>query len=159
MYTIEEFDKGKTKILKYILYKKRSENEVRRKFAKELDENMLEDIIEYLKEAKYINDNDYIRRTVNNFIILKNLSIKELKYKLLAKGLNKNDIEDYIYENKEELEEYEIKSISNIIYKKSLFMEQDEIKQYLLKKGYKSENIKKQLKNKAGKARRKQCQY
>ena len=138
MYTIEEFDKGKTKILKYILYKKRSENEVRRKFAKELDENMLEDIIEYLKEAKYINDNDYIRRTVNNFIILKNLSIKELKYKLLAKGLNKNDIEDYIYENKEELVEYEIKSISNIIYKKSLSMEQDEIKQYLLKKGYKS---------------------
>ena len=145
MYTIEEFDKGKTKILKYILYKKRSENEVRRKFAKELDENMLEDIIEYLKEAKYINDNDYIRRTVNNFIILKNLSIKELKYKLLAKGLNKNDIEDYIYENKEELEEYEIKSISNIIYKKSLSMEQDEIKQYLLKKGYKTENIKKAI--------------
>lgn len=145
MYTIEEFDKGKTKILKYILYKKRSENEVRRKFAKELDENMLEDIIEYLKEAKYINDNDYIRRTVNNFIILKNLSIKELKYKLLAKGLNKNDIEDYIYENKEDLEEYEIKSISNIIYKKSLSMEQDEIKQYLLKKGYKSENINKAI--------------
>ena len=145
MYTIEEFDKGKTKILKYILYKKRSENEVRRKFAKELDENMLEDIIEYLKEAKYINDNDYIRRTVNNFIILKNLSIKELKYKLLAKGLNKNDIEDYIYENKEELEEYEIKSISNIIYKKSASMEQDEIKQYLLKKGYKSENINKAI--------------
>ena len=143
MYTIEEFDKGKTKILKYILYKKRSENEVRRKFAKELDENMLEDIIEYLKEAKYINDNDYIRRTVNNFMILKNLSIKELKYKLLAKGLNKNDIEDYIYENKDELEKYEIKSISNIIYKKSLSMEQDEIKQYLLKKGYKSENINK----------------
>ena len=145
MYTIEEFDKGKTKILKYILYKKRSENEVRRKFAKELDENMLEDIIEYLKEAKYINDNDYIRRTVNNFIILKNLSIKELKYKLLAKGLNKNDIEDYIYENKEELEEYEIKSISNIFYKKSASMEQDEIKQYLLKKGYKSENINKAI--------------
>ena len=141
MYTIEEFDKGKTKILKYILYKKRSENEVRRKFEKELDENMLEDIIEYLKEAKYIDDTEYIRKTVNNFIILKNLSINELKYKLLAKGLNKNDIEDYIYENKEELEEYEIKSISNIFYKKSASMEQDEIKQYLLKKGYKSENI------------------
>ena len=145
MYTIEEFDKGKTKILKYILYKKRSENEVRRKFEKELDENMLEDIIEYLKEAKYIDDTEYIRKTVNNFIILKNLSIKELKYKLLAKELNKNDIEDYIYENKEELEEYEIKSISNIFYKKSASMEQDEIKQYLLKKGYKSENINKAI--------------
>ena len=145
MYTIEEFDKGKMKILKYILYKKRSENEVRRKFEKELDENMLEDIIEYLKEAKYIDDSEYIRRTVNDFVVLKNLSIKELKYKLLAKGLNKNNIEDYIYQNKEELEEYEIKSISNIIYKKSASMEQDEIKQYLLKKGYKLENINKVL--------------
>ena len=56
MYTIEEFDKAKTKILKYIIYKKRSENEIRRKYEKEIDENMLEDIIEYLKEAKYIND-------------------------------------------------------------------------------------------------------
>ena len=148
MYTIEEFDKGKTKVLKYILYKKRSENEVRTKFSGTMDENLLEDIIEYLKQAKYIDDKEYIRKTVNNFVALKNLSIKELKYKLLAKGLNKNDIEDYIYENKEELEEYEIKSISNIIYKKSTSMEQDEVKQYLLKKGYKLENINKVIEEK-----------
>ena len=63
MYTIEEFDKEKTKVLKYILYKKRSENEVRTKFSKEMDENLLEDIIEYLKEAKYINDKEYIEKT------------------------------------------------------------------------------------------------
>ena len=142
MYTIEEFDKGKTKVLKYILYKKRSENEVRTKFTNTMDENMLEDIIEYLKEAKYIDDKEYIVKTVNNFIALKNLSIREIKYKLLSKGLNKNDIEDYICENREDLEEYEKKSISNIIYKKSASMEQDEIKQFLLKKGYKSDNIK-----------------
>ena len=29
MYSIEEFDKTKTKILKYIMYKKRTENEIR----------------------------------------------------------------------------------------------------------------------------------
>ena len=145
MYTIEEFDKGKTKVLKYILYKKRSENEVRTKFSKEMAENLLEDIIEYLKEAKYIDDKEYIRKTVNNYIALKNLSQRELKYKLLAKGLNKNDIEDYIYDNKEELEEYEIKSAGNIIYKKSTTLEKEEIKQYLLKKGYKTENIRKAM--------------
>ena len=141
MYTIEEFDKEKTKVLKYIMYKKRSEQEIRNKFAKTIDENMLEDIIEYLKEANYINDKEFIEKTVNNFITLKNLSLKELKYKLMSKGLNKDDIDDYLYENKEELEEYEIKSASNIIYKKSDSMEQDEIKQYLLKKGYKRESI------------------
>ena len=94
---------------------------------------------------KYIDDNEYIRKTVNNFIALKNLSIKELKYKLLAKGLDKNDVDDYIYEKKEELEEYEIKSASNIIYKKANSLEQEELKQYLLKKGYKIENINKAL--------------
>ena len=141
MYTVEEFDKEKTKILKYILYKKRSENEVRRKFAGTIEENLLEDVIEYLKEARYIDDKEYIRKTVNNFMALKNLSIREIKYKLQAKGLNKDDIDEYIYEYKEELEQYEIKSASNIIYKKLPSMEEDEIRQYLLKKGYKTENI------------------
>ena len=141
MYTVEEFDKGKTKVLRYILYKKRTEQEVRTKFQKDIEENMLEDIIEYLKEAGYINDKEYIEKTVNNFMVLKNMSIKEIKYKLISKGLNKNDIEDYMYENKEELEEYEMKSARNIIYKKSTTMEQEEIVQFLLKKGYKKDNI------------------
>ena len=54
-------------------------------------------------------------------------------------------MEDYIYENKEELEDYETKSAENIIYKKSTSMEKDEIKQFLLKKGYKVENINKAM--------------
>ena len=141
MYTIEEFDKEKIRVLKYILYKKRSENEVRKKFSTTIEENLLDDIIEYLKEANYINDKEYIEKTINNFMILKNLSVREIKYKLISKGLDKNDIEDYIYSNKEELEEYEIKSAENIIYKKSSSMEEEDIKQYLLKKGYKLENI------------------
>ncbi len=143
MYTIEEFDKEKTKILKYILYKKRTEQEIKNKFGSTTDPDLLEDIIEYLKEAKYIDDKEFIEKTVNNFRTLKNLSIKEIKYKLMAKGLEQEDIEDYIYNNKDDLEQYEIKSISNIIYKKSSTMEKDEIKQYLLKKGYKTENINK----------------
>lgn len=141
MYTIEEFDKEKTRILKYILYKKRTEQEIRNKYAREVEENLLEDIIAYLKEAGYINDKEYIEKAIHNFISLKNLSVREIKYKLLAKGLNKNEVEDYISENQEELKQYEIKSAQNICYKKSTNMEPEEIKQYLLKKGYLSENI------------------
>ena len=142
MHTVEEFDKAKTRVLKYILYKTRSENEIRTKFQNDIDENLLEDVIEYLKEAKYINDNEYIRKTINNFQNLKNMSMMELKYKLIAKGLEKSLIEDYFYENKEELEQYEIKSAINIIQKKQKDLEEFEIKNYLLKKGYKQDNIK-----------------
>lgn len=148
MYTVEEFDKEKIKVLKYIIYKKRSENEVRTKFSGKMDEDLLDDIIEYLKQAKYIDDEEYIRKMVSNYIALKNLSIKELRYKLMAKVSNKNYIEDYIYENKEDLEEYEVKSASRIIYKKINNMEQEEIKQYLLKKGYKLESINKAMEEK-----------
>ena len=141
MYSIEEFDEQKTKVMKYIVFKKRTEQEVRTKFASSIEENMLEDIIEYLKEAKYLDDKEYIEKTINNFKVLKNLSLREAKYKLLAKGLNKDDVEDYFYEHKEELNEYEIQSARNIFYKKQRDIEQEEIKQYLLKKGYNIDNI------------------
>ena len=141
MYTVEEFDKEKTKVLKYILYKKRSENEIRKKFEKEIEENLLEDMIAYLKEANYINDKEYIEKTIHNFMALKNLSIREIEYKLYSKGIKKEDIEDYVYENKEELNQYEIKSARNIANKKVTSLEVEEIKQYLMKKGYKKENI------------------
>ena len=140
-YSVEEFDKEKTRVMKYIVFKKRTEHEVRTKFAGTIDENMLEDIIEYLKEARYLDDKEYIEKTINNFKILKNLSLKEVKYKLFAKGLSRNDVEDYFYENKEELNEYERQSIRNIFYKKQRDMDKEEIKQYLLKKGYSIDNI------------------
>lgn len=141
MYSLEEFDKAKTIILRYILYKKRTENEVRTKFKNDIDEEMLEDAIEYLKEAKYIDDEDYIEKTINNFKILKKMSIMELKYKLQAKGLNKDLIEDYIYQNRDELIEYEINSAEKIILRKD--QEKPEMVAYLMKKGYKRDNINK----------------
>ena len=51
MYTVEEFDKLKTKVLKYIMYKKRTEREIRRRFTEE-DSEMLDDVIEHLKEIR-----------------------------------------------------------------------------------------------------------
>ena len=142
MYTVEEFDEAKTKVLKYILYKKRTENEVITKFGRMIQEELLKDVIDYLKDAGYINDNEYIEKTVNQFCNLKNLSLREIRYKLLYKGISKDKIEEYISENYEELEDYEKKSAKNIIYKKSTSMEPEEIKQYLLKKGYSSESVK-----------------
>lgn len=141
MYTIEEFDKEKTKIVKYVLYQKRTEQEIRKKFSSAIDKEMLEDIIEYLKEAKYINDEEFIEKTVANFMLLKNLSMKEIQYKLMAKGLDKKVIEQYMFEHREELEQYEIQSAKNILDKKLLAMDLLQIKQYLLRKGYKIEAI------------------
>lgn len=140
MEELEEFDKLKTKVLKYVLYKKRSEAEVRRKFADANDE-MLDEVIQNLSENGYINDNAYIEKAVQEFIRLKDMSIKEIEYKLLSKGINKDKIENYISENREALLEYEQKSAKHIFIKKQTTMEEYNIIQYLKKKGYLSETI------------------
>lgn len=141
MYTIEKFDIEKTKVLKYVLYKKRTEREIRTKFKAIIEEDILEDIIEELKENGYISDENYIERAVNEFMALKNLSLKEIKYKLISKGISNNLVEDYIQKHEDELNDYEQKSANNIVLKKSVNMEELEIKQYLMKKGYMEEHI------------------
>lgn len=145
IYSLEEFekfDKMKSKVLKYVLYKKRTEQEVRQKFAKELEENILNDIIEELKENSYIDDYNYIERAVNEYTNLKSLSIREIKYKLYSKGIKSSLIDEYISKNIEELHEYEEKSACKIFNKKITNMEEEEIRNYLLKKGYREESVK-----------------
>lgn len=136
----ERIDKLRSKMLKYILYKKRTEQEVRQKFSEE-NENDVEDAIEYFKEQKYIDDEEYVKRAIKEFMSLKNLSIKEVEYKVCQKGIDKNLVDDFICKNKEDMLEYEIASAKSIILKKQNSSEEIEIRDYLYKKGYMSESI------------------
>ena len=129
---LKKQDEAKTRIMKFIAYKKRTEQEIRNKFKNEI----LEEVIEYLKQAKYIDDDDFVHKKINEFIKLKTMSIKEIKYKLIEKGINKKLIEKYIENNREELEEYEKKCIEKIKIKKSKNMDEDKINQYLYRKGF-----------------------
>ena len=140
---LEKFDKLKTKVLKYIMYKKRTEQEIIRKFSSVDNQEILEDVIKNLKEIGYINDESYIERAVAEFMNLNNLSRKELKYKLMSKGINTNVMDNYFENNIDKLEYYEINSARNIILKKQYNMDEQQLIQYLLKKGYKIESIKK----------------
>ena len=103
---------------------------------------MLDNVVQYLQENNYINDSIYIEKTVNEFQRLKNMSIKEIEYKLLSKGIKKDDIDNYIYEKKEELLAYELNSAKNIFVKKQTTMSKEEIIIYLRKKGYANDIIK-----------------
>ena len=145
MYTIDEFDRQKTKILKYIIFKKRTEYEVRQKFNNIVEDNLLEDIIQDLKENLYINDDDYIKRAVNEFMAINTLSIKQIKYKLYSKGLKSELIENYIENHEEELQEYEKNNAEKIVQKKINAVEEEKLKNFLKTKGYKEDSIKSAL--------------
>lgn len=140
MTEIEELDTLKTKVLKYVIYKKRTEYEIRKKFSENAG-NLLENVIEFLKDNNYINDEKYIEKAINEFINLKNMSINEIKYKLIAKGIKKEQLEEYIYKNREELLEYELKSAQAIMIKKQRTTEKEQVIMYLKRKGYLSQTI------------------
>lgn len=134
----KKFDEEKTRVFKYITYKKRTEQEVRNKFRAQIEEKMLDEIIDYLKEAKYLDDYDFIERQVREYMNLKTMSITEIKYKLATKGIDRKLIEKYIEQNYDELQEYERKCIEKIKIKKAGTMEEQELQQYLYRKGYKT---------------------
>lgn len=141
MYTIEEYNNAKSKVLKYILYKKRSKQEVKNKFYNSIEEEMLNNIIDELEENGYIDDFNYVERAVNEYIALNNLSLKEVRYKLMAKGINSGLIDEYFSKYQERMQEYEVYSARNLIIKKEKQMDENTLMQFLLKKGYKSDNI------------------
>ena len=143
---LEQIDKLKTKILKYIFYKKRTEAEIREKFKNE-DSDILEETIENLIELGYINDEKYVDRFIHEAIAIKNLSIFEIKYKLYSKGTKEECIENYISQNHEKLEEYELMSAKNIYEKKKNNQDSEEIIQYLRKKRYRTDTINQLIKD------------
>lgn len=140
----EKIDKLRSKMLKYILYKKRTEQEVRQKFCEE-DENAVDDAIEYFKELKYIDDENYMERSVQEFINLKSLSLKEIRYKLYQKGVSKRLVDEYMAKHEDELLEYEIDSARKIWNKKIQNSDENSVKEFLHKKGYSQETIQKIL--------------
>lgn len=137
----QEFDKLRSKVLKYALFKKRTEKEIRDKFINE-NQRYINEIIDFLIEDKYINDKDYIEAYFLESSILRNQSIKEIEFKLLEKGIDKSFIQEYIDNNLDDLIKYEIKSALNLLKKRN---DKDSEKNvlYLLNKGYSIDNIRK----------------
>lgn len=137
-----EFDNLKTKVLKYIVYKKRTEKEVRQKFSSSsVAQNLLDDVIENLRENGYIDDESYVQRAMHEFIAINTLSLKEIRNKLYAKGLERDIIDTYFSKNEDMLKEYEKECARKIVVKKQNQMDQEDIERFLYRKGYSGESI------------------
>lgn len=125
------------KLMKYVIFKKRTEKEVRKKCENlEYTSEYIEEIIEYLSENLYINDKKYVEKYIQNVMRLKNASIYEIKIDLIKRGVPEEYIEEYINNNIDELEEFEKQSAVKLVNKKIKGAEIDKVKRYLISKGY-----------------------
>ena len=90
-----EFEIAKEKAVKYIVMAKKTKHEVYQKLKKSgFDGNIINQVIDYLSDLNYLNDEEYIDAYLKQSMRLLKYSIFEIKQKLLQKGLDKCIIEN-----------------------------------------------------------------
>ncbi len=133
------------KLMKYVLFKKRTRKEVKEKCRiLNYEEDYTEDVLNYLEENDYINDEVYTQKYLADVKKLKTVSITEIKQDLLRRGVEESIIEKYL---NEDLQEFELQNAMKLIQKKSRTMEIPKIKRFLQNKGYSYDIIRKAIDN------------
>lgn len=137
------------KLMKYVVFQKRTVAEVRGKCNKlGYTEEYTDEIIAYLQENAYLNDEKYVEKYIQNVMRLKPASIYEMKIGLLKKGVKDEIIERYMNTNYEELLDFEYESAKKTVLKKYKQVEDfEKVKNYLKSKGYSYDSIKEGIDN------------
>lgn len=134
----KEFIEAKTNAVKYIMYKPRTQYEIRNKLLKlEYDEELIEEVINELLLLEYLNDNLYAEKFIKNSQNVKPMSKNMIKYKLKEKGIS----DDIIQSALREIDIDEIELARNLFLKKTKGKSLDEkelnkVKGYLARKGF-----------------------
>ena len=132
-----EFGKLYQRALEWALVRPRSEKEVRdylrrKVFEKKLDENYIDNVINKLKNKKYINDRAFAEFYVENRFVKKGVSTKRLKMELMKKGIDKSIIEEVLADT----ERNDEGEIDKIIVKKRAKYDDEKLIQYLCRQGF-----------------------
>ena len=134
------FEVAKEKALRYLVTAKKTEYEVRNKLKKSnFEESIIDNVISYLKDLDYINDNDYIDAYIRQCMRLQNYSIYEIKNKLLQKGIKKDIIDKKLEVLRQS--NYEQELVNKLLNSKLKNMEEIKQKQYLYRRGFSNINL------------------
>ena len=140
--------KAKKRALHLLERMDRTEHQLREKLrASEYPEEVIEEAIEYVKSFHYLDDERY----AENFTRYKKegMSRQQIKQKLLQKGISRDIIDNAI---EEEYDTDESMHIRNLLLKKHFSYETSDegefrrVYSYLLRRGFRSSDILKEMK-------------
>ncbi|WP_300528863.1 recombination regulator RecX [Peptacetobacter sp.] len=145
----EMYMKAKNKALSILSKSDQSEKKLREKLLNDYDENIVEEVIEFLKGYKLINDNLLAEKIVHDNMNLSKFGKNKIKQNLYNKGIAASDIQDAIsqidpdeeYENAKYLAEKRLKRLKGEDKNKI----NQKIYQHLAYKGFNYDIIKRVL--------------
>lgn len=92
-----DFQFAKEKAIKYIGISKKTSYEVRRKlFTLKIEEDIIEQVVSYLADLNYVNDEEYVVLFIKQNIKFEKYSAFEIRQKLISKGISNDLIDKHI---------------------------------------------------------------
>jgi regulatory protein len=146
IYNTEEYLKARISAFKFITYKRRTIKETENKLRNlEIKDEYIKSIIDELIELEYLNDEIYVQKFIEKN---SKISLTMIKLKLREKGIEQNIIDNYFvaceYDESDKIKKLlEKKKFSNELS----IDEITKIKVYLLRKGFKKNDIENVIKN------------
>lgn len=145
----EMYMKAKNKALSVLSKSDQSEKKLREKLLNDYDENIVEEVVEFLKGYKLIDDNLLAEKIVHDNMNLSKFGKNKIKQNLYNKGISASDIQDAIsqidpdeeYENAKYLAEKRLKRLKGEDKNKI----NQKIYQHLAYKGFNYDIIKRVL--------------
>jgi len=138
-----QFSKAYNKALNYISYRMRSEWEVESYLTRnEFNKNVVQKVIQKLKNNQTINDLDFATRWINDRTILKSKSKRALKAELIKKHIDSKILDEVLSEINEEVE---LENLIKLIAKKqkiARYKNEKKLLTYLQRQGFSYRQIK-----------------
>lgn len=146
------FDRAREKAMRYCSFQERCQLDLTNRFrAWNVEKKNWDKILDYLIDENFLNETRYVEAFVRGKFKMKKWGRNKIKMGLIAKHVYNEEQFDKIFEAEIEEEVY-LKTIENLIEKKMLLIEEqdvfkkrDKIYRYILTKGYESELLVKEL--------------
>lgn len=132
-----EFGKLYQRALEWVLVRPRSEKEAydylyKKVYEKKLDKNYINNILEKLKDRKYLDDFKFAEWYVENRFVKKGVSARRLRMELMKKGVEKSIIEEILSAS----DRNDKDEILKIIAKKRAKYDDEKLIAYLCRQGF-----------------------
>lgn len=148
MKYFSDIERAKLKAIKFVLGKFKTKMEVRKKLNKEFDNDIIDEVLNFLEKNSYVDDRNYAIYFIEDKQKLNGYGKNKIKSLLIQKGISKQIIDEFIFDEDNEFEnalKMGIKKLNLLKNEENIFKKKQKIINYLAYRGFSFDIIQKVL--------------
>ena len=148
MKYFSDIERAKLKAIKFVLGKFKTKMEVRKKLNKEFDNDIIDEVLNFLEKNSYVDDRNYAIYFIEDKQKLNGYGKNKIKSLLIQKGISKQIIDEFIFDEDNEFEnalKMGVKKLNLLKNEENRFKKKQKIINYLAYRGFSFDIIQKVL--------------